>query len=304
VAAAASGGRRRRWRRIAVGAALLGLVVCATAAYLLLWGRYSPYAPVVLGFDRLEQPRLVVHVERGGEDVTAHAGVSSGSAPAPDPAALDRLVAAVEQAHGLTFKSRPRLLFFRDADTYARRTTTRARACTYYNGTIVVSPWLQEEAAEGVLSLEVYLRHEFSHALLYQHMGMVTAVRYPKWLLEGVATWSAGQMGTFAYPSREQTYALIAAGEWMPPGVYRTDGEDDVPLGVEDRLTFMYSEFACIVDDLAARHGHGTFFRYVRALMDEGDHDAVFRDAFGIGFAEYLEQFRARVRDAVGRPGA
>jgi len=292
--------RRRRGRtarRVALGGLLVGAVVCAALAYLLLWGRYSPYSPVVLGFDKVEQPHVVVYLERGGEVGAAHAADASQTPPRPDPGAVDALVADVERTHGLTFRSRVRVIFFRDPDTYARRTTTGARACTYYNGTVVVSPWVQREDDEGLPSLEVYLRHELSHALLYQHMGVLAALRYPKWLLEGVATWSAGQMGTFAYPSASETRALIAAGEWMPPGVYGTDGEDEVRLGVEDRVTFVYSEFACIVDDLVARYGRETFFDYVRALMDDHDHDAVFREAFGIGFAEYLDRFRARLED-------
>jgi len=290
-----------------VGGALLGAAVCAVLVYLLLWGRFSPYGPVVYGFERHDLPDIVVYVQRDDGHDTAHAaagGSSAGSAPVPDLVAVDALVAEVESAHSLRFKSRPRLLLFRDAETYARRTTTRARACTYYNGTIVVSPWVQREAAEGVLSLEVYLRHELSHALLYQHMGVLAALRYPKWLLEGVATWSAGQMGTFAYPSAEEMYALIAAGNWMPPDAYRTPGEDDVPLEVDDRMTFMYCEFACIVDDLAARFGREAFLAYVTALMDDRDHEAVFHEAFGLGFDEYLDDFRARVEATAGAGAA
>jgi len=299
---------RRRWgRRLAVGGALLGAAVCAVLVYLLVWGRFSPYGPVVYGFERHDLPDAVIYVERDDGHDTAHAAAGDSSALSPsmsDLVAIDALVAEVEEAHSLRFKSRPRLLLFRDSETYARRTTTRARACTYYNGTIVVSPWVQREDAEGVLSLGVYLRHELSHALLYQHMGIRAALRYPKWLLEGIATWSAGQMGTFAYPSAEETYALIAAGTWMPPGVYRTSGEDDVPLEVDDRMTFMYSEFACIVDDLVARSGRETFFAYVTALMDDGDHETVFREAFGLGFDDYLDGFgaRARLRATLGRP--
>lgn len=298
-------GRRRWGRRLVVGGALMGAAVCAVLVYLLVWGRFSPYGPVVYGFERHDLPDVVVYVERddGPEIAYAGSGSSPAGAPAPDLVAVDALIAEVEKAHGLRFKSRPRLLFFTDVDSYARRTTTRARACTYFNGTIVVSPWVQREDAEGVLSLEVYLRHELSHALLYQHMGMLAGLRYPKWLLEGIATWSAGQVGTHGYPSARETYALIAAGDWMPPDVYRTAGEDQVPLHVDDRMSFMYCEFACIVDDLVARYGRETFFAYVTALMDEGDHGAVFRESFGLGFDEYLADFRARV-EAAADPGA
>jgi hypothetical protein len=71
-------------------------------------------------------------------------------------------------------------------------------------------------------------------------------------------------------------------------------------------MTFMYCEFACIVDDLVARYGRETFFAYATALMGESDHEAVFREAFGRGFEDYLDDFRARarLRAALGRPSA
>ncbi len=287
---------RRSRRRLALGGALLGAAVCAVFVYVLLWGKLFPYSPIVTGFDRTELPHVVVYLEKVAGDGAVH-GAEDGFGPAAAPRdfdGVDRLVTEVETTHTLRFKSKPRLLFFADSEAYARRTTTRARLCTYYNGSIVVSPWVQREDAEGVLSLEVYLRHELSHALLYQNMGLLAARRYPRWLLEGVATWSAGQMGTFVYPSREETLALIGAGSWMPPGLFGTAGEDDVELATEDRMTFMYCEFACIVEDLVARYGREVFFGYVKALMEDGDHDAVFREAFGMGFDGYLEGFRSR----------
>jgi predicted SprT family Zn-dependent metalloprotease len=282
---------RRSRRRLVIGGALLGAAVCAAFVYLLLWGQLSPYSPIVTGFDKRELSHVVVYVEKGAE---------RGAGPREFDWA-DALVDGVEAAHTLRFKSKPRLLFFTDPDTYAARTTTKARMCTYPHGAIVVSPWVQEEDVEGVLSLEVYMRHELSHALLYQHMGILAALRYPEWLLEGVATWSADQRGTFVYPGKDETYALIGAGNWMPPEVFGTAGEDGVRLDTEDRMTFMYSEFACIVEDLVARYGRETFFAYVKSLMEESDHDAVFLEAFDTEFDSYLVGFRSRVEEAAGR---
>jgi hypothetical protein len=278
-----------RWRRrLLLGAALGAALLAAAVTALFLWGRLFPYSPIVTGFEKRELPHLVLYSERG--------------APARDYDWADKLTAGVEAWHGLTFKSRPRVLFFADESTYARQTTTRARLCTYYNGTIVVSPWVQREDDEGEVSLDVYLRHELSHALLYQHMGILAALRYPKWLLEGIATASAGQMGACGYPSREETFALIRQGDWMPPAVYGGPGEDAVPLTSDERPQYIYCEFACIVEDLIERYGRETFLAYVGALMDDHDHDAVFRAAFGVDFGAYLDEFVTRVKSGGSGP--
>ena len=125
-------------------------------------------------------------------------------------------------------------------------------------------------------------------------MGLRAKIRYPRWLLEGVATFSAGQMGSFIYPSQAETMALIRAGNWMPPETFGTSDEDHVRLDVPERKPFIYTEFACIVDDLIATHGRDRFLRYVKRLMVESDHDDVFRSVFQIGFDSYLDRFRSK----------
>ena len=67
-----------------------------------------------------------------------------------------------------------------------------------------------------------------------------------------------------------------------------------MPLEVPERIPFIYSEFACIVDDLIATQGRDRFLRYVKRLMVESDHDAVFRSAFQIDFETWLDRFRSK----------
>ena len=269
---------RRHKRKWLMGGGLLAAVLIGTLAYLTLWGKGLPYSPIIIGFDRHELDHLVIYMENGG----------------PDEAYdwMDRLVRDVEDFHELSFRSKPALFFFRKASTYARRSPSKARLCAFYNGAIVVSPWVQQEDAEGKLSLRIYLVHELSHSLLYQNMGLRAKLRYPRWLLEGLATYSSNQMGTFLYPSQPETMALIRAGNWMPPEMFGTSDEDQVQLHVPNRMPFIYSEFACIVNDLITTHGRDPFLRYVKRLMVESDHDDVFRSMFQTDFDTCLNQLR------------
>ena len=268
---------RRKWL---TSGGRLASAFSGALVYLAVWGKGLPYSPIIIGFDRHELDHLVIYMEKGG--------------PAAAYDWADRLVRDVEDFHELHFRSKPALFFYRKAATYARRSPSKARLCACYNGAIVVSPWVQQEDAEGILSLRIYLAHELSHALLFQNMGLRAKLRFPRWLLEGLATCSAGQMGSFIYPSRPATLALIRAGNWMPPETFGTTDEDQVPLDVPERMPFIYSEFACIVDDLIATHGRDRFLRYVKRLMVESDHDAVFRSAFQIDFDVCLDRFRSK----------
>ena len=108
--------------------------------------------------------------------------------------------------------------------------------------------------------MEIYLRHELSHSLLNSNTGIIHAYKYPAWLQEGIAVYSANQMGTSFYPNKSETYQAIKQGNFMPPLDFKTSREDRVKLNVKYPITFMYSEFACIVDYLAETYGKGKTF--------------------------------------------
>lgn len=276
-------------RRMAVIFGVTCLVVVSGLVYELVWGKLFPFSPVMLGFDCQELSHVVVC----SEDDNPFGGFEWA----------DELPVGVERFHELKFQTKPRLFFFAREDTYARRSLSKARVCAFFNGAVVVSPRVQREDSEGLLSLEVYLTHELSHSLLYQNMGLGRKLGYPRWLMEGVATFSANQMGTYLYPSQEETYALIRNGNWMPPEDFETVREDEIALNVENRKPFIYTEFACIVSDLNTRFGRHAFLGYLKRLLEEPDNDAAFQASFGVGFDEYLAGFRERVVAMATGPG-
>ena len=143
--------------------------------------------------------------------------------------------------------------------------------------------------------MEIYLRHELSHSLLYQHKGILSSYRYPKWLLEGIATYSANQMGTFVYPNKEETYELMRMGNFMPPQYYGTKREDEIILELDNKMTFIYAEFACIVDYLIRNYGKERFVNYMKQLLTENNHNMIFKKTFGINFIEFISTFRKSV---------
>lgn len=271
--------------KIKIKTVILGIVVLSAGCgtYFLLWGELFTVSPIILGFSKYELSNIIAYVQNGAE---------GGDLPA-----IDTFIPAVERFHDLEFIKKPRLFFFRDRASYLRRSLTRARFNALPNGRLVISPWAVQEAKEGIISLEIYLRHELSHTLLYQHMSLPMAFRYPQWLMEGIAVYSSGQMGTSWYPSKDETYAYMRQGNFMPPQLFKTRKEDRVRLDVPYRMTFMYAEFACIVDRLISIRGRERFMMYMKRLLKDSHHDAVFREIYGLDFEGFLLGFRAFVEN-------
>lgn len=270
---------RNRNKRI-IGCGILGMAM-ASVIWMFLWGKLFPFSPLHLGFAKCESAHSIIYIQKG-----ANIG---------DCDKVDFWLPAVEEFHELKFIRKPICFVFRDRESYLRRTITRARFYAYPNGTLVISPWAVEEAQAGKLSMEIYIKHELSHTILYQHMGWWAMYRYPQWLMEGVAVYSTSQMGTGFYPSCEETRQLIKQGNFLPPKYFKTGKEKSVPIRAKNPIAFIYSEFACIVDYLIATEGKSKFITYMKRLLEGGDQDDIFREVYGKSIEDSLRQFKKQI---------
>jgi len=246
--------------------------------YFFLFGKLFPYSPIIIGFDKHELTNTIIYSQKG---------VSFD-----DYEKIDTLIPSVEKFHDLEYLTKPKIFLFSDSISYKRHSPSRARFCVFYNSRLFVTPRALKEVQSGEISLVIYLNHELSHSLLHQYSGPINAIKYPKWLLEGIAVYSSNQMGTSFYPSKRETYQAITQGNFMPPFDFKTKREDLVSLNVNYRQTFMYSEFACIVDYLINKFGKEKFLVYMKTLTKENDHDKIFRQVYGIDFEQILIEFK------------
>jgi hypothetical protein len=271
-------------KRIRYSIVILATALLTVFCQQVLWGKLFAYAPVKMGFTKHVLRSVVIYAQDGCDTDVCQT--------------IDARIHDIEEFHGRKFTQKPEILVFHDSGSYLSHSVTNARFYAYPNGSIVVSPWAVREAREGVISMDTYLAHELSHSLLNQHMGFITSYFFfPRWLLEGIAVCSVNQMGTSWYPSKAQTYAYIRQGNFMPPGYFNTRKEDQVPLNVQFRSTFAYSEFACLVDYLKLVHGTDKFADYVARLLNSYYPEQTFRDVYDTDFDTCLEDFKKYVQE-------
>ncbi|HRW21995.1 MAG TPA: hypothetical protein P5509_08480 [Bacteroidales bacterium] len=266
---------KNKRKRIVTG---ISIVIIGFIAYIFLFGKLFPYSPIIIGFQKHETNHTIIYIQKGA-DFT-------------DFSSIDTLIPTVEGFHELEFLYKPKIFVFKDSISYSRRSPSKARFCVFYNSRLFISPWALQEAKNQKIDLAIYLTHELSHSLLHQHSGIINAPKYPKWLLEGIAVYSSNQMGTSFYPSKEGTYRLIKNGNYIPPQYFKTSNEDKVSLDVPNRIPFMYSEFACIVDFLIEKYGKKKFLNYMKALIEKPNHAEVFYQIYQIEFDAVISDFK------------
>lgn len=270
--------RKKKIRILFIG---LLVTVFSVLTYEVIWGKLFPFSPVITGFTKYELPHSYIYVQKGG-DVSILTRI-------------DTLIPEVEDFHELKFSNKPEIFIFRDSIGFGRHSLSKARFCVYPNGRLFISPWAIREDKEKKISLEIYVCHELSHSLIDQNAGLINAFCYPQWLMEGIAVYSTNQMGTSFYPGKGETYQYIYQGNFIQPLDFKTRNEDKTKLNVEYRITFMYSEFACIVDYLIETYGEEKLLMFMKKLLKEGDNDKVFNDIYNIEFSQAIHDFREQV---------
>jgi hypothetical protein len=211
---------------------------------------------------------------------------------------IDSLIDGVEDFHQLEFKKKVRIFIFNSDKEYTRRTGSKARFVTFpMYGRIFVSGKARKESEEGKIHMHVYLKHELSHSLLYQNMSLYRSLYYPGWLLEGVAVYSANQMGVDGYYTKNETFDKIKDGYFLNPDDWgKSSGKGSVKdFPLQDKYWFIYSEAACLVDDIIQNYGREKFIKYMTDLLKEKDDKKVFKRIFGIEFNRYIDDFKNRV---------
>ena len=156
--------KKAKYAKVAICLILGFLLIAAT--YLSLWGRLLPFSPVIVGFSRHEGDREIIYAE--------------ADAHFENLALIDQCILSVEQAHGLAFKQKPEVFLLRTPANFQRLTGSTVRFKTFpVYGRVFVSPHALAEADKGLISLPVYLKHELSHSILFQHMTLYRSFRYP-----------------------------------------------------------------------------------------------------------------------------
>ncbi len=243
-----------------------------------------PWAP---GFQRVASDRAVVFYHPA--ERAAALGVARR---------LAAVVAGAESFHGLRFRFPPEV-FLPDSEAEYRRLTggvARFRALPV-RGRVFLSPRARRQSARGEIHLDTYLRHELSHALLYQHLGWSGLLGLAPWFEEGLATLSAQQMGVDGYFDRPRVLAWWRLGRAVPPSQYASRFEDSPAVAAlpdDRRFLFLFAQYAILVDELVVVGGRPRFQDLLDRVLRGEDLNDAFRAEYGRTPDDFFRDLVAR----------
>ena len=281
--------------KIAAPIAVAG--VAAVLLYALLFGPLFAFSPLKSGFNELRLGRCKV-------------SYPSGATPDPAYSQLDNLMAQTEAFHRLTFKKNVRVIVCASNSQYRRFSLASGNACTIQTGTVIyIRPSISEASypphiayENGALKLlppanpakrdlAGFLKHELSHAILYQNTTPWKAMKIKRWLEEGLAVYFGNS--NHYYAGEELRSLAIDDAFWFN----LTDedaGSKEIPG--EIRYFFTYGAYGEFVKYLVETHGREPVLDFVHDyIRDPQNEEALFKSQFGIGLNDALEEFRKRL---------
>lgn len=264
------------------------IVLVTIFAGLLLWhllcGRLAPVTGIFLGTERIQTGRAIVRYHedrRQAEEVLALA---------------DGLIPSVAQVTGLELTGRIEVVLCHSDSEYRRLTGSAARFVTLKDR-VFVSARALLQTKRGDIHLRTYLAHELTHALVGQHQTWLTSWRFPAWLAEGLATFTAEQMGVDGYFDQAGVCSWLCGNRIVRPSEYTSHSSSAISLEslpTSDRWHFVYAEFAYFVADLVQREGKDRLLRYVTALNKGENATAAFVQEYSASPDERFDAFRLR----------
>lgn len=224
----------------------------------------------------------------------------------PEYLALGSLFDEAETFHRLRFKKPVKIIVCATIGQYKRFSLAGGRACTAQTGTIIyISPMVKnakyppniainknhttilEPPHTTPRDLASFLKHELSHALLYQNTSLFKALNISRWFEEGFAVYF-GNSHHYYQGAQLKTLAVDQG--------YFFDLFDDKaePEGIprEIKYYFMYGIYSEFMNYLITTYGVDRVLNFMTEyLTAPKDEEQLFASFFGVSPQEALERF-------------
>lgn len=259
------------------------IVLLVFLAYSFLFGRLFPFSPIIIGFEKKDFNKTIIYYHKT-DNINEFFPI-------------DTIIEGVERFHRLTFKRKVKIFLAESDKEYRRYTGTSARFVTQpLKGRIFISNRAKTEYRNKEIQFYTYLKHELSHSILYQNISFIRSLGYPTWFMEGIAMYSAKQVGSDGYYSYKQTKEKIKEGYFVEPNDWGTiitsKGKSVVNCKLENKYWFIYSEFALIINNLINQYGEDKFIDFLKDSLNTKDFYQLFKITFGQSFENYLKNIK------------
>lgn len=259
----------------------LGFVLVLLILYSFLFWKLHPFNPWVIGFDRLITNRAIIYYHKSNVDVTCLSDI-------------DSLINQVEEFHKLKFKGKVELVISSDRNEHNKYNVINGPFLAYPFTDRIYTFYREDLFKKERNTLRAFLKHELSHSVIFQNISVSKMKNYPRWFLEGIATYSSGTVGIHGHPTYGTVIKRISQGCFIQPSDWGTLSNPARGISLQkypynDVNLFAYSEFAYIIEKLVEKYGKPKFEELVYLTLEDKTFENAFKSVYNLEFEQYIK---------------
>jgi hypothetical protein len=253
------------------------LLLIPVSAYAFVSGPLFPYSVIKPGFSKLELEKATIFYPNGTQ-------------LSDDYYKLDRMIAETEAFHKIHFKKNVSVIVCATSRQYKGFSTQRAHACAMPTGTIIyINPSINSTGRD----LAGFLKHELSHAVLFQNTSFLKAMKLKSWVTEGLAIYYGN---SHHYYNDEELRKLAIDKGYFFNVLDKKAEPENIP--VEIKYKFKYGEYRAFMGYLVKTYGLQPVLNYtLEYIKHPNKEEALFHDILGSNLEEAFSQFHKKIID-------
>ncbi len=244
--------------------------------YSLIWGILFPLSPIKFGFTKIiyNNASILYPKEMLLPD---------------DYRSIDHLMNETEIFHRLGFKKKVTVIICATKSQYKRFSTQRSPLCTMATGTIIyINPTIKDTNRD----IQSFLKHELSHALIFQNTTFLKTFKIKRWIREGLAVFYGNP---HHYYQGEEFLRLAVHEGYFLNFLQNNEAIQQIPK--EIRYLFEYAEYKYFIDYLVTHYGLNLFLEFINQYIVEPDSEKeLFKQIYPLELWEIFQKFEFDVK--------
>ena len=253
----------------------LFILLAAALIYTFLRGILFPWSPVKVGFKKINYNRSVIFYP---ENMPIDSDYRS----------VDSLMDETEKFHRLKFKKKVKVIICATKAQYHRFSTQRSPLCTMFTGTVIyINPTVKKTNRD----LKSFLKHELSHAVIYQNTTILKASKMKRWISEGLAVFYGN---SHHYFQGKDFLKLAVDKGYFFEFIKKRGNLSHIPKDI--RYLFEYAEYQYFIQYLVENYGSDLFFKFIHQYLLEPELEKkLFKKIYQLELLDVFQKFKVEV---------
>jgi hypothetical protein len=257
------------------GVIAIFILVITILIYSFIWGILFPWSPIKFGFNKVSYSDSSIFYP------------NNMSIPI-DYELIDHLMSETEKFHNLRFKKKVNIIICATKSQYQRFSTQRSPICTMYTGSVIyVNPSIRDTKRD----IKSFLKHELSHAIIYQNTTILKASKMKRWISEGLAVF----YGNSHHYHQGKEFFILAVDEGYFFEFIKNSGNiGHIPKDI--RYSFEYAEYRYFIEYLVVNFGSDLFFKFIHQYVLEPElEEELFKQIYNLELLDVFQRFESEV---------